>query len=150
MGITLPANGQAPLVLSQVFHLLSEIETVTWISGKVIPLCNAERNQLLTRKLVEVSLTETTGADQEWIALEKHLLYFCYRPGAVSQKEVLSTSPLFSLPCGSVTFPHWAISYFLTGSHPLVLSSLSSRELFLDKWLKTTELTASRGQKPAQ
>lgn len=65
MGITLPANGQAPLVLSQVFHLLSEIETVTWISGKVIPLCNAERNQLLTRKLVEVSLTETTGADQE-------------------------------------------------------------------------------------
>lgn len=86
--------------------------------------------------------------DNEQISLSKHSLGFYYR--AATEHKDHSTSPLFSKSLISVTFPHWHISYFPTGRHSLGALLPSQLEVVLEKWLKMTELPASRSQKPTE
>lgn len=106
--------------------------------------------------MAEVSLTETTGAGREWITLEKHLLCSCYRPGAVSQKEVLSTSLLVSIRHDLSTvsyflFPDWQspTSAFFPKQQGVVF-----RQMTQDNWVDSItwpKASAIRGcQLPAE
>lgn len=100
--------------------------------------------------MVETLLSDTSGADNEWISLNKYSFGFCYR--AVPEHEDLSTSPMFSSSCNSVTFPHWAISYFLTGRHALgtflpAQQGVVFRQMSQDDWVDSiTEPKANAGR----